>query len=167
MRQQYSPFEENNLKNQYLKIGAMGALMALAAGCSTMGGPPANEAPPVVNPNFATEMNKFNAQFPNDKATKYEEISLNYNNAQKLDERGSCHDLSKYPVVIVLTLDAQGKVTAARFFAMPRAYAERPARVWGGMPEWSHGINDLNPHQDPQRRPRDPPVGIRCVPRRP
>jgi hypothetical protein len=111
MRQQYSQSEENNLKNQYLKIGAMGALMVLAAGCSTMGGPPANEPPPAVNPNFATEMNKFNAQFPNDKATKYEEISLNYNNAQKLDERGNCHDLSKYPVVIVLTLDAQGKVT--------------------------------------------------------
>jgi hypothetical protein len=111
MRQQYSPFEENNLKNQYLKIGAVGALMVLAAGCSTMGGPPANEPPPAVNPNFATEMNKFNAQFPNDKASKYEEISLNYNNAQKLDERGNCHDLSKYPVVIVLTLDAQGKVT--------------------------------------------------------
>ncbi|MFS2007689.1 hypothetical protein ACEN9F_29170 [Duganella sp. CT11-25] len=99
------------MKKQYLKIGAMGALMVLAAGCSTMGGPPANEPPPVLNPNFASEMNKFNAQFPNDKATKYEEISLNYNNAQKLDERGNCHDLSKYPVVIVLTLDAQGKVT--------------------------------------------------------
>lgn len=102
--------KENNLNKQYLKLGALGALMVLAAGCSTMGGPPANEAPPPVNPNFATEMNKFNAQFPNDKATKYEEISLNFNNAQKLDERGNCHDKSKYPVVIVLTLDASGKV---------------------------------------------------------
>jgi hypothetical protein len=105
-------FEENNLKNQYLKIAAISAVMFVAAGCSTMGGGPSdNEPPPAVNPNFASEMNKFNAQFPNDKATKYEEISLNYNNAKKLDERGNCHDLSKYPVVIVLTLDAQGKVT--------------------------------------------------------
>jgi hypothetical protein len=104
-------YEENNLKNQYFKIAAISAVMFVAAGCSTMGGPPANEPPPVTNPNFASEMNKFNAQFPNEKATKYEEISLNYNNTHKLDERGNCHDLSKYPVVIVLTLDAQGKVT--------------------------------------------------------
>lgn len=111
MRQQYRP-EENNLKNQYLKMGAMSALMVLAAGCSTLGvgGPPADEAPPPANPNFAAEMDKFNKQFPNDKATKYEEVSLNYNNAKKLDEKGNCHDMSKYPVVIVLTLDASGKV---------------------------------------------------------
>jgi hypothetical protein len=102
------------LNTKYFKIAAISGAMLLAAGCSTMGGGSGsmnNEPPPAVNPNFATEMNKFNAQFPNDKATKYEEISLNYNNAQKLDERGNCHDLSKYPVVIVLTLDAQGKVT--------------------------------------------------------
>ena len=104
--------EESNLNNQYLKMGALSALMVLAAGCSTMGGgPPANETPPAANPGFASEMDKFNKQFPNDKATKYEEISLNFNNAKKLDEKGNCHDLSKYPVVIVLTLDAAGKVT--------------------------------------------------------
>jgi hypothetical protein len=102
--------EENNLKTQFLKIGAIGAVMMIAAGCSTMGGPPKDEAPPPANPAFAGEMAKFNAQFPNDKATKYEEISINYNKAQKLDERGNCHDMSKYPVVIILTLDASGKV---------------------------------------------------------
>jgi hypothetical protein len=101
------------LNTKYLKIAAISATMFVAAGCSTMGGgsSQSNEPAPPANPNFAAEMNKFNAQFPNDKATKYEEISLNYNNAQKLDERGNCHDLSKYPVVIVLTLDAAGKVT--------------------------------------------------------
>lgn len=97
---------------QYLKIGAIGALMVVAAGCSTMGGPPKDEAPPPANPNFASVMNKFNAQFPNDKATKYEDVSINYNNAKKLDEKGDCHDKSKYPVTIVLTLDAAGKVTS-------------------------------------------------------
>jgi hypothetical protein len=102
--------EENSLKTPFLKIGAIGALMIAAAGCSTMGGPPKDEAPPPANPAFAGEMAKFNAQFPNDKASKYEEISINYNKAQKLDERGNCHDMSKYPVVIVLTLDASGKV---------------------------------------------------------
>jgi hypothetical protein len=105
--------EENNLKTPFLKIGAIGALMIAAAGCSTMGGTPKDEAPPPANPAFAGEMAKFNAQFPNDKASKYEEISINYNKAQKLDERGNCHDMSKYPVVIILTLDASGKVVSS------------------------------------------------------
>jgi hypothetical protein len=65
-------------------------------GCSTMGGSSwqQDEPPPPANPNFAAEMNKFNAQFPNEKASKYEDISLNYNNAKKLDERGNCHDIA-------------------------------------------------------------------------
>lgn len=101
------------MNNHIQKIVAAAAVMLIATGCSTMGGSSAdsNEPPPPANPNFAAEMNKFNAQFPNDKATKYEEISLNFNNAKKLDERGNCHDLSRHPVVIVLTLDAAGKVT--------------------------------------------------------
>ena len=101
------------MKTNTLKIAAASAVMLIATGCSTMGGSSSrnDEPPPPANPNFAAEMNKFNAQFPNDKATKYEEVSLNYNNAKKLDERGNCHDISKYPVVIVLTLDAEGKVT--------------------------------------------------------
>ena len=101
------------MKNQYLKIAAIGAVMFVAAGCSTMGGGSAakDEAPPPANPNFAGTMAKFNAQFPNDKATKYEDVSINYNNSNKLDEKGNCHDMSKYPVTIVLTLDAAGKVT--------------------------------------------------------
>lgn len=96
-----------------LKTAAAGAVLLLAAGCSTMGGqgPASNEAPPPANPAFAGEMARFNAQFPNDKASKYEEVSINFNNTNKLDERGNCHDKSKYPVVIVLTLDASGRVT--------------------------------------------------------
>ncbi|MES2348380.1 MAG: hypothetical protein V4641_12525 [Pseudomonadota bacterium] len=101
------------MKTPFLKISAIGALMIAAAGCSTLGGPPKDEAPPPANPAFAGEMAKFNAQFPNDKASKYEEISINYNKAQKLDERGNCHDMSKYPVVIILTLDASGKVVSS------------------------------------------------------
>nr|WP_315259317.1 hypothetical protein [uncultured Duganella sp.] len=100
------------MKTNILKISALCAVMMIAAGCaSTGGGSWGNEPPPPANPNFAAEMNKFNAQFPNDKATKYEEVSLNYNNAKKLDERGNCHDITKHPVVIILTLDASGKVT--------------------------------------------------------
>ncbi|MQA21950.1 hypothetical protein [Rugamonas rivuli] len=100
------------MKTAFLKIGAVGALMLMAAGCSTMGigGAAKDETPPPANPAFATEMAKFNAQFPNDKASKYEDVSINFNNTNKLDERGNCHDKSKYPVVIVLTLDASGKV---------------------------------------------------------
>lgn len=100
------------MKTHILKISALSAVMMIAAGCaSTGGGSWGDEPPPPANPNFAAEMNKFNAQFPNDKATKYEEVSLNYNNAKKLDERGNCHDITKHPVVIILTLDASGKVT--------------------------------------------------------
>ena len=98
------------MKTNILKIAAASAIVLIATGCSTMGSGGKDEPAPPANPNFAGEINKFNAQFPNDKATKYEEISLNFNNAQKLDERGNCHDKSKYPVVIVLTLDASGKV---------------------------------------------------------
>ncbi|HEX5342464.1 MAG TPA: hypothetical protein VFX55_08225 [Duganella sp.] len=100
------------MTTQTLKMAAAVAALAMAAGCSTMGGSSwqQDEPPPPANPNFAAEMNKFNAQFPNEKASKYEDISLNYNNAKKLDERGNCHDISKHPVVIVLTLDATGKV---------------------------------------------------------
>lgn len=94
----------------YVKIAALSAAMLVAAGCSTLGGPPKDEPAPPANPAFAGEMAKFNAQFPNDKATRYEEAALNYNNAQKLDEKGNCHGKSSYPVVIVLTLDAAGKV---------------------------------------------------------
>lgn len=101
------------MKTHTLKIAASAAVMMIATGCSTMGGSSwqKDEPAPPQNPNFAVEMNKFNAQFPNDKASKYEEVSLNFNNAQKLDERGNCHDIARHPVVIVLTLDAAGKVT--------------------------------------------------------
>jgi len=75
------------MRNLYFNIAALGAL-ALAAGCQTMK-PQQDEAPPAANPGFAAEMAKFNAQFPNDKATKYEDVSINFNNAQKLDERGN------------------------------------------------------------------------------
>jgi hypothetical protein len=97
-----------------MKLSAACAAMLLAAGCQTMGAKPDdNEPQPPSNPAFAGEMNKFNAQFPNEQASKYEEISINYNNANKLDEKGDCHGLSKYPVIVVLVLDANGKVTSS------------------------------------------------------
>lgn len=101
------------MKTNTLKIAAASAALLMASGCSTMSGSSwqNDEPPPPANPNFATEMNKFHAQFPNERASKYEDVSLNYNNSKKLDERGNCHDISKYPVIIVLTLDAAGKVT--------------------------------------------------------
>jgi hypothetical protein len=95
-------------------LAAAAAAVAILAGCQTnpsQGGAADNEPPPAANPGFAAEMNRFNAQFPNPKASKYEDESLAWNNAQKLDEKGNCHDKSKYPVTIVLTLDANGKVT--------------------------------------------------------
>jgi hypothetical protein len=92
------------------KFGALSALV-LAAGCQTMSQQAQqDEAPPPANPAYTGEMAKFNAQFPNDKATRYEDVSINYNNNLKLDEKGDCHGLSKYPVIVVLQLDAQGKV---------------------------------------------------------
>ncbi len=96
-----------------MKLGAIAAF-ALVAGCQTapqQGQPQQDETPPPANPAFAGEMNKFNAQFPNDKATRYEDVSIRFNNEKKLDEKGNCHDKSKYPVTIVLTLDAEGRVT--------------------------------------------------------
>ncbi|MFA9218356.1 MAG: hypothetical protein ACEQSK_14810 [Sphingomonadaceae bacterium] len=92
---------------------ALLAALMLLAGCQTMTPQPAADEPaPPPNPAFAAEMNKFNAQFPNDKATRYEDVSINYNNNLKLDEKGNCHALSRHPVIIILLLDAQGKVTS-------------------------------------------------------
>lgn len=98
----------------FLKLGALCAVL-LAAGCQSTGptAPDANEAPPPANPAFAGEMNKFNAQFPNDKATKYEIASLRYNDEQKFDRKGDCHAKSIYPVTIILVLDASGRVTSS------------------------------------------------------
>lgn len=72
---------------------------------------PQDEAPPPKNLEFAGEMAKFEAQFPNALASKYEDDSIRYNNEKKFDEKGNCHGMSKYPVVIILVLDAGGKVT--------------------------------------------------------
>lgn len=100
--------------NKYgLKLSALCAVV-LAAGCQTLPQSKSSqqeEAPSPKNPEFAGEMSKFNAQFPNDKATRYEDESIRFNNEQKFDEKGGCHGKSKYPVTIVLTLDAAGKVT--------------------------------------------------------
>jgi hypothetical protein len=100
-----------NMRNYGLTLSALCAML-LAAGCQTTTTMPTqDEAPPAKNPEFAGEMSKFNSQFPNDKATKYEDVSLAFNNAQKFDEKGNCHAKSKYPVTIILLLDANGKVT--------------------------------------------------------
>ena len=95
-----------------VKLGALSAAVLLSA-CQTMSGgsAPQDEAPSPKNPEFTSEMAKFNAQFPNPKVSKYEDESIAYNNAQKFDERGNCHGKSKYPVTIMLLLDADGKVT--------------------------------------------------------
>lgn len=100
------------MRNYGLTLSALCAML-LAAGCQTTTTtmPSQDEAPPAKNPEFAGEMSKFNSQFPNDKATKYEDVSLAFNNAQKFDEKGNCHAKSKYPVTIILLLDANGKVT--------------------------------------------------------
>ena len=96
-----------------IKLSALGAVLLLAA-CQTTqttGGSAQEEAPSPKNPEFTSEMAKFNAQFPNVKVSKYEDESIAFNNAQKFDERGNCHGKSKYPVTIMLLLDANGKVT--------------------------------------------------------
>jgi len=105
------------LRIPFIKLGALCAVL-LATGCgttSTTGSTsgPANEAPPPKNPAFTSEMSKFNAQFPNAKNMAYEEITLAFNNANKLDEKGSCHGKSMYPVTIILILDAEGRVTSS------------------------------------------------------
>lgn len=96
------------------KLSAVLCTLLLAAGCQTTGSSSsANEAPPPKNPAFKTEMDKFNKQFPNAKATAYETASLAFNNANKLDEKGNCHDMSRYPVTIILILDAEGRVESS------------------------------------------------------
>ena len=104
------------MRTPFLKLTAICALL-IAAGCQTTGGSsgdaPQQEAPSPKNPAFATEMSKFDAQFPSAKATKYETETLAFNNAQKLDEKGNCHGKSMYPVTIILMLDAAGRVTGS------------------------------------------------------
>ena len=101
------------MRNTCLKLSAVCAALLLSA-CQTApttSTAARDEAPSPKNPEFTSEMAKFNAQFPNPKVSKYEDESIAYNNAQKLDERGNCHGKSKYPVTIMLLLDANGKVT--------------------------------------------------------
>ncbi len=99
------------MRNHILKLSALCAVL-LAVGCQSTGmGPSQDEAPPAKNPEFASEMAKFDAQFPNAMATRYEDESIKFNNDKKLDEKGNCHGMSKYPVVIILVLDGSGKVT--------------------------------------------------------
>ncbi len=87
--------------------------LILLGGCAGLHPFSSEEAPPPTNPDFAGAMARFNAQFPNEKASRYEDLSISYNNQHKLDERGQCHERSKFPVVIVLTLDANGKVLSS------------------------------------------------------
>ncbi|WP_229518401.1 hypothetical protein [Massilia sp. PAMC28688] len=101
------------MRTQIMKISAICALL-LAAGCQSTGDTNSaaqNETPPPSNPQFASQMQKFEKQFPNAKNMKYEDESLAYNNANKLDMKGNCHGMSIYPVTILLTLDASGRVT--------------------------------------------------------
>ncbi|WP_426212253.1 hypothetical protein [Massilia sp. TWP1-3-3] len=104
------------MRTPFLKLTAICALL-IAAGCQTTGtstsGNAQQETPPPKNPAFATEMSKFDAQFPSAKASKYENESLAFNNAQKLDEKGNCHGKSMYPVTIVLVLDPSGRVASS------------------------------------------------------
>ncbi|MEJ7805079.1 MAG: hypothetical protein WKG03_04055 [Telluria sp.] len=106
------------MRTPFLTLTAICTLL-IAAGCettgtsSTSGSAPQVEAPSPKNPAFATEMSKFDAQFPSAKATKYETETLAFNNARKLDEKGNCHGKSMYPVTIILLLDASGRVTSS------------------------------------------------------
>ena len=106
------------MRTTILKLTAICTLL-IAAGCQTTapttgaGATPQNEAPSPKNPGFSAEMSKFDAQFPSAKATKYENESLAFNNAKKLDEKGNCHGKSIYPITIILMLDASGRVTSS------------------------------------------------------
>lgn len=107
---------ENILRNHFLKLSALATLLVLA-GCqstpTSTSTSAQNDPLPPANPNYAGEIWKFNAQFPNAKALKYEDESLSFNNKHKLDEKGNCHDMSKHPVTIILVLDADGKVSSS------------------------------------------------------
>lgn len=98
------------MRAQICKLGALCALL-IAAGCQTTPMTAEQEPPSPPNPAFASEMSKFNAQFPNERATKYENESIAFNNAKKFDEKGGCHGKSLRPVTIILVLDASGRVT--------------------------------------------------------
>ena len=103
---------ENPLRT-FFKLGALSAVMLVAACQTTPSSTQPTEAPSPANPAFAGEMKKFDAQFPNDKASKYETESLRFNNAQNLDAKGDCHGKSIYPITIVLVLDATGRVVSS------------------------------------------------------
>jgi len=103
------------LRQSILKLSALCAAV-LIVGCQTAPTGPGNVAeapdlPAPANPQFASEMAKFNAQFPNAKATKYEDESIAVNNEKKFDMKGNCHAKARNPVTIMLVLDATGKVT--------------------------------------------------------
>ncbi|MFL6658924.1 MAG: hypothetical protein ACJ8GW_12680 [Massilia sp.] len=98
-----------------LLLPSAACALALITACSTPAPPlvQPTEAPSPANPAFAGEMAKFNAQFPNAKASRYETESLRFNNEQKLHEKGDCHGKSIYPITIILVLDANGKVVSS------------------------------------------------------
>lgn len=101
------------MRNLSLTLAAIGATLLLAACQSNPTSNAAMADDPVwpINPQFAGERAKFDAQFPNEKVSKYETESIAFNNAQKLDERNGCHEKAKNPITIILLLDANGKVT--------------------------------------------------------
>jgi hypothetical protein len=95
------------------KLIALGAAILLA-GCQSVGkAPEIDSSPSPANPNFAGEKAKFDAQFPNPKIEKYEADSIAFNNQNKLDEKGDCHNKHRNPITIILLLDANGKVTSS------------------------------------------------------
>lgn len=102
------------MQNHLIKLSALCAAL-LVVGCQSVGGlntsSSAEEAPSPKNPEFSSELDSFNKQFPNAKVSKYENDSIAFNNERKLDEKGNCHGKSKYPITLVLVLDATGKVT--------------------------------------------------------
>lgn len=99
------------MRTHHIILGALCAAI-LAAGCQTSQQTRPMDPPSPKNPQFAGEMAKFNAQFPNAKADQYETESILFNNEKKFDEKGDCHGKNTNPVTIILLLDGSGRVTS-------------------------------------------------------
>ena len=96
-----------------LKLIALGAALVLAGCQSVTKAPEIDSSPSPATPGFAAEKARFDAQFPNPKIEKYEADSIAFNNQNKLDEKGDCHNKHRNPITIILLLDANGKVTSS------------------------------------------------------
>lgn len=78
-------------------------LMCLTA-CQTI-------ATPTGERNFATEVAKFESQFPNPQIESYQQLLISFGNEKLSDEMENCYSRSKESVTLVLLVSGNGEIT--------------------------------------------------------